>query len=156
YTAGKTPRLDAFARDAVRFEQAYANASWTRPSFASLMTGRYASSHGVMSKAASLPDEAVTVAEAFGEAGYHTGGIVTNYNVAPFFNFDQGFDEYHYLAPNFLFGASDTSAKLSALQILRRVDEKARAALGRTEPGSAYQDAPTVNAQIEQFLDRRN
>ncbi|HKO91630.1 MAG TPA: lysylphosphatidylglycerol synthase domain-containing protein, partial [Polyangiaceae bacterium] len=123
YSAGKTPRLDAFARDALRFEQAYANASWTRPSFASLLTGRYASSHGVMSKAASLPDEATTIAEAFASAGYHTGGIVTNYNVAPFFNFNQGFHEYHYLAPHFLFGASDTAAKLSLLQILRRVDE---------------------------------
>ena len=152
YSAGKTPRLDGFARDALRFEQAYANASWTRPSFASLLTGRYASSHGVMSKAASLPDEATTIAEAFGAAGYHTGGIVTNYNVAPFFNFDQGFDEYHYLAPHFLFGASDTSAKLSALQILRRVDEKARSMLGRVEPGSAYQDAETVNAEIDRFL----
>jgi arylsulfatase A-like enzyme/uncharacterized membrane protein YbhN (UPF0104 family) len=155
YAAGKTPRLDAFARDALRFEQAYANASWTRPSFASLLTGRYASSHGVMSKAASLPDEATTLAEAFGAGGYHTAGIVTNYNVAPFFNFAQGFDEYHYLAPHFLFGASDTSAKLSLLQILRRVDEKARAILGRSEPGSAYQDAETVNGEVARFLDQQ-
>jgi arylsulfatase A-like enzyme len=155
YAAGKTPRLDAFARDTLRFEQAYANASWTRPSFASLLTGRYASSHGVMSKAASLPDEATTLAEAFGAGGYHTGGIVTNYNVAPFFNFAQGFAEYHYLAPHFLFGASDTSAKLSLLQILRRVDEKARAVLGRSEPGSAYQDAETVNGEVARFLDQQ-
>jgi len=105
YSAGRTPHLDAFARDAVRFEHAYANASWTRPSFATLMTGRYASSHGVMSKAASLPDEALTIAEAFRAGGYTTQGVVTNYNVAPFFNFQQGFDTYHYLAPNFLFGA---------------------------------------------------
>ena len=78
---------------------------------------------------------------------------MTNYNLAPFFNFGQGFDEYHYLAPNFLFGASDTAAKLSLLQILRRVDERARAALGRSEPGSAYQDAAAVNTQIARFLD---
>lgn len=153
YGAVETPNLDRFGRDAVRFEQAYANASWTRPSFATLLTGRYASSHGVMSKAASLPDEATTLAEAFAEGGYHTSGIVTNYNVAPFFHFDQGFDEYRYLAPNFLFGASDTSAKLSLLQVLRRVDEKARAVLGRSEPGSAYQDAERVNREIAQVLD---
>jgi arylsulfatase A-like enzyme/uncharacterized membrane protein YbhN (UPF0104 family) len=155
YTAGKTPSLDAFARDAVRFEHAYANASWTRPSFATLMTGRYASSHGVMSKAASLPDEALTVAEAFRAGGYTTQGVVTNYNVAPFFNFQQGFDTYHYLAPNFLFGASDTAAKLSLLQVIRRVDEGARAALKRTEPGSAYQDAAVVNEEVLRLLDAR-
>jgi len=153
YSSGHTPRLDVFARDAVRFEQAYANASWTRPSFASLLTGRYASSHGVMSKAASLPDEAVTVAESFAQGGYKTAGVVTNYNVAPFFHFDQGFDDYRYLAPNFLFGASDTSAKLSMLQILRRVDEKVRSVLGRSEPGSAYQDAAVVNAEVAKILD---
>ncbi len=155
YRAGKTPHLDAFAKDAVRFEHAYANASWTRPSFATLLTGRYASSHGVMSKAASLPDGALTIAEVFARAGYATGGVVTNYNVAPFFNFQQGFDEYRYLTPDFLFGASDTSAKLSFLQILRRVDETARAALSWSRPGSAYQDAEVVNRAVLGWLDRR-
>ncbi len=154
YQAGKTPHLDAFAKDAVRFEKAYANASWTRPSFASMLTGRYASSHGVMSKAASLPDAAETLAESFASAGYATFGIATNYNVAPFFNFHQGFDDYRYLPPSFLFGASDTSAKLSMLQVLRRVDEKARAILGRTEPGSAYQDAAVVNREVAGFLEK--
>jgi arylsulfatase A-like enzyme/uncharacterized membrane protein YbhN (UPF0104 family) len=154
YRAIQTPHLEAFGKDAIRFEHAYTNASWTRPSFASLVTGRYASSHGVMSKAASLPDATETIAESFSSAGYATGGVVTNYNVAPFFNFQQGFDEYRYLAPNFLFGASDTSAKLSLLQILRRVDEKARASLGRTEPGSAYQDAVVVNEAVGSLLDR--
>jgi arylsulfatase A-like enzyme/uncharacterized membrane protein YbhN (UPF0104 family) len=148
YTAIQTPALDAFAKDAVRFEHAYANASWTRPSFASLMTGRYASSHGVMSKSSSLPDAADTIAEVFSNAGYATGGVVTNYNIAPFFNFQQGFDAYHYLAPNFLFGASDTAAKLSLLQVMKRVDEKVRAATGSSRPGSAYQDAEVVNREL--------
>jgi arylsulfatase A-like enzyme/uncharacterized membrane protein YbhN (UPF0104 family) len=155
YTAGKTPHLDAFAKDAVRFEHAYANASWTRPSFATLLTGRYASSHGVMSKAASLPDAAESIAEAFGRAGYVTGGIVTNYNVAPFFNFQQGFDEYHYLAPDFVFGASDTAAKLSLMQIIRRVDERARSTFAISRPGSAYQDAAVVNEKLGRWLDAR-
>ncbi len=153
YRAGKTPHLDAFANDAVRFEQAYANASWTRPSFASLLTGRYASSHGVMSKAASLPDGVETIAESFSRAGYATAGVVTNYNVAPFFNFQQGFDHYTYLTPDFLFGASDTAAKLSLLQIVKRIDEKLRAKLGHTAPGSAYQDAAVVNQHVSKFLD---
>jgi arylsulfatase A-like enzyme len=154
YRAIQTPGLSAFEKDAVLFELAFANASWTRPSFASLLTGRYASSHGVMSKAASLPDQVETIAEAFSKAGYTTGGVVTNYNVAPFFNFQQGFDEYQYLTPDFLFGASDTSAKLSLLQIFKRVDEKVRALLGSTQVGSAYQDAPVVNRALVSFLDR--
>lgn len=154
YRAGKTPNLDAFAKDALLFEQAYSNASWTRPSFASILSGRYASSHGVMSKAASLPDGVETIAESFSRAGYATSGVVTNYNVAPFFNFQQGFDDYTYLTPNFLFGASDTAAKLSLLQIVKRVDEKARAAMGHVSPGSAYQDASVVNNHVFSVLDK--
>jgi uncharacterized protein (TIRG00374 family) len=156
YSAIHTPALDAFAADSVRFEHAYANASWTRPSFASLLTGRYASSHGVMSKSSSLPDEADSIGEVFSRAGYATGGVVTNYNIAPFFNFQQGFAEYRYLAPDFLFGASDTAAKLSLLQVLRRVDEKARAATGSSRPGSAYQDAVVVNRELLSWLDARD
>ena len=35
YENGDTPSLDRFAEDAVRFDQAFTNSSWTRPSFAS-------------------------------------------------------------------------------------------------------------------------
>jgi uncharacterized membrane protein YbhN (UPF0104 family) len=104
-----TPHLDRFAAHAVVFEQAFANASWTRPSFASLMTGRYPASHRTRRKPDALPDEITTLAEAFQAAGYVTEGVVTNYNVAPFFNFHQGFDRYRYLEPDFVLGANDTA-----------------------------------------------
>ena len=155
YSANETPHLDAFARDAVRFEHAFANASWTRPSFASLMTGRYPGSHQTMHKNDSLPGEIVTLAEAMQAAGYGTFGVVTNYNVAPFFNFHQGFDEYHYLEPNFVLGANDTAAKLLLVQALRQRIEKYRAASGHVAPGSAYQDAGVVNAELARFFDRK-
>jgi arylsulfatase A-like enzyme/uncharacterized membrane protein YbhN (UPF0104 family) len=153
YTKSRTPHLDAFARDAIRFDQAFANASWTRPSFASLMTGRYPASHRTTRKSDSLPDEIVTLAEAMRDAGYATHGVVTNYNVAPFFNFHQGFDEYRYLEPDFVLGAGDTAAKLLFVQLLRQKIEGLRARSGRVEPGSAYQDAGVVNAEIARILD---
>src|SRR5690606_20214310 len=112
YKSGKTPNLDAFAQDSVRFEYAYTNASWTRPSFASIFTGRYPSSHHVMAKSDALSAELVTMSEAFAGAGFYTTGFVTNYNVAPYFQFDQGFAEYHYLEPEFVLGADDAAAKL--------------------------------------------
>lgn len=152
YDGGRTPALDRFAQDAVRFEKAYANASWTRPSFASLLTGRYASSHGVMGKADALPDEVDTLPEELSESGYQTAGFVTNYNVAPFFNFQQGFDAYTYLEPNFVLGADDASAKLLLVQTLRKVIEKVNAKLGRVEAGGAYQDAERVNEEVVGWL----
>lgn len=155
YTEIRTPNLDAFAQDAIRFDQAFANASWTRPSFASILTGRLPSSHGVMAKPDALADELVTMPEAFGEAGWETRGIATNYNVAPYFNFHQGFDRYEYLEPNFVLGADDAAAKLLLVQTLRRVIETVEAKLGRVPPGSAYQDAEVVNARLFEWLDER-
>lgn len=149
----KTPHLDAFAGDAVVFRNAFSNASWTRPSFASLLTGRLPSSHQTMAKSSSLPDEIVTLPEGLSAGGYTTYGVVTNYNVAPFFNFHQGFDRYDYLEPTFVLGANDTAAKLLFVQAARQAIEKVKAKSGQVEPGSTYQDAVAVNGAISSFLD---
>lgn len=154
YEEGRTPNLDRFAEDAVRYEQAFANASWTRPSFASILTGRYASSHGVMGKPDSLPDDAVTLPEALQGGGYETAGFVTNFNVGPYFNFQQGFDEYTFLEPEFVLGADDSAAKLLLVQFMRQRIEHMRAASGSVEPGTAYQDAETVNRHLASWLER--
>lgn len=154
YRKIETEHLDRFARDAVRFEKAFSNASWTRPSFASSLTGRYPSSHRTVTKFDSLPDELLTLPEVLQEAGYLTCGMVTNFNLAPFFNFHQGFDLYRYLEPDFVLGAGDQAAKLLLLQVLRRVDDKAHDRLGRVRKGSDYQDAEAVNRSIFAFLDR--
>jgi uncharacterized membrane protein YbhN (UPF0104 family) len=61
YENGDTPSLDRLAEDAVRFDQAFTNSSWTRPSFASILTGRLPSSHGVMAKSDALPDALITL-----------------------------------------------------------------------------------------------
>ncbi|HKP57598.1 MAG TPA: sulfatase-like hydrolase/transferase [Polyangiales bacterium] len=155
YQNGKTPRLDAFAKDAIRFDAAFANASWTRPSFASILSGRYPASHRTMAKGDALPNEIATLPEALRSFGYTTRGIVTNYNVAPFFNFHQGFDVYRYLEPNFVLGANDTAAKLLLVQFMRQRIETVRAKSGRVEVGSAYQDASVVNKQLLGMLDQQ-
>ncbi|RLB56018.1 MAG: hypothetical protein DRJ42_04540 [Deltaproteobacteria bacterium] len=154
YEGIETPNLDALADDAIRFDQAFANASWTRPSFASMLTGRFPSNHGVMAKSDQLSTELTTLPEALQGAGYYTTGFVTNFNVAPFFNFQQGFDEYRYLEPEYVLGADDAASKLLLAQFLRQSVEKIRAARGSVEPGTAYQDAEAVNAGIFSFLER--
>ncbi|MCA9600455.1 MAG: sulfatase-like hydrolase/transferase, partial [Myxococcales bacterium] len=154
YASGKTPNLSAFANDAIRFDQAFSNASWTRPSFASILTGRYPSNHGVMSKASVLPEEVPTMAESLHDAGYYTFGLVTNYNVAPYFNFQQGFDEYRYLEPEFVLGADDQAAKLLLIQTLRRAIETYRAKSGTVHAGTAYRDATTVNGELRRWFER--
>lgn len=79
YARETTPRLDAFAREGTLFEAAYANSSWTLPSFASMLTGRLPQEHraGVMRRPY-LDRELPTMAEEFRRNGYATGGFVAN------------------------------------------------------------------------------
>ncbi|MBW1762392.1 MAG: sulfatase-like hydrolase/transferase [Deltaproteobacteria bacterium] len=156
YETGNTPNLDHFAEDAIRFDQAFANSSWTRPSFASILTGRLPSSHGVMAKSDALPDAVTTLPEALKTEGYTTAGYATNFNVAPYFNFHQGFDEYVFLEPDFVLGADDASAKLLLMQFIRQRIEKMRAMQGEVLPGTAYQDAETVNEALTGWIDRQS
>jgi uncharacterized protein (TIRG00374 family) len=155
YARGKTPALDRFAEDALRFDAAYANASWTRPSFASLLSGRFAASHRTIGKSDALPDEVITLPEALRAAGYQTFGVVTNFNIAPYFNFHQGFDSYTYLEPTFALGANDAGAKLLLIEGLRHQLEMSRARSNTVAVGSAYQDAACVTGAVLRQLDHR-
>jgi arylsulfatase A-like enzyme len=93
------------------------------------------------------------MAESFAAGGYETHGIVTNYNIGPYFNFQQGFDRYEYLEPEFVLGADDTAAKLLLVQFLRQRIESIRDAAWGVQPGTAYQDAATVNEHVLGYLD---
>jgi arylsulfatase A-like enzyme len=95
YARPTSPVLDALAAEGAWFERAVATSSWTRPSFATLMTGRYAREVGIYEERFDrLPDEALTVAERLDAAGWVTLGVTSNPNVNAVFGFDQGFDEY--------------------------------------------------------------
>ena len=43
--------------------------------------------------------------------GYTTGGIVTNINLAESFGFAQGYDDYYYLAPDYIAAAKILNEK---------------------------------------------
>lgn len=124
YTRSQTPAIDALAADGARFARAYAQASWTRPSVATILTSLYPSSHGAVHKSDVLPDDVVTLPEVMQAAGYRTIGFPNNINVAPLFNFQQGFDEYHFLEPAFFFGATEAAAQLTVYNQLRVVRER--------------------------------
>ncbi len=92
---GATPHLDAFARTAVRFEQAFTTAPYTGPSHASLLTGQNPPGHGLQDYLEqALPDAATTLAEILRDRGYQTAAFVSTYVLDPRFGLDQGFDVY--------------------------------------------------------------
>jgi len=96
----QTPGLDALARDGIRFPRACAQSSWTKPTYASLVSGLDPHTHGATDEHAKLPSEVVTLAEALRAAGYYTVGTSNaNEDNASRANFDQGFVEWHEFQP---------------------------------------------------------
>ncbi len=91
---GLTPRLDALAAEGTVVERALAQSPWTRPSTASLFTGRWPLAHGVNTKESALPEHLPTLAKRLAEAGYTTAGFVANRQVSATFGFDRGFHLY--------------------------------------------------------------
>lgn len=124
YKASTTPAFDRLAADGTRFAKAYSQASWTRPSFGTIFTSLYPSSHRAIHKADALPDAVVTLAEVMQGAGYQTAGFANNINVAPLFGFQQGFDRYVFLEPEFFFGATESAAQLTIYNQLRLIRER--------------------------------
>lgn len=151
--SGSTPAFASLARDGVAFTRTYAQASWTRPSIASILTSQYPSAHGAVQKMDFLPERAVTLAESLKAEGYWTAGFANNINVAPVFNFQQGFDEYVYLEPSFYFGATESGTKLAIYKGLRVFRERA---FGSTMYfPNYYQDAEVVNRHVTDWLGQK-
>lgn len=90
-----SPAIDAAAREALVFEAAEAQSSWTLPSFASLFTSRYPTQHGALWVNARLASSELTLAEILSMRGYRTGAFVGGPFLNPEYGFDQGFDRYN-------------------------------------------------------------
>jgi arylsulfatase A-like enzyme/Tfp pilus assembly protein PilF len=92
---GSTPSLDRLATEGLRFDSAYAHATTTLPSHASLFTGRYPLAHGVRDNGTfRLQDSETTLAETLQGAGYRTGAFVGAFVLDARFGLSQGFDLY--------------------------------------------------------------
>jgi arylsulfatase A-like enzyme len=104
-----SPVLDAVAREGTLFENALAQASWTTPSHATMLTGTYSCVHGLgineydqrpeAEKAADpllgrpLPVGVRPLAEILRDAGYGTAAFTEDAFVDPG-SFQRGFDEF--------------------------------------------------------------
>lgn len=73
-----SPQIDALLTRGARFERAMAPRSLTWPSLATVLTGLYPASHGVIENGYELPEGVVTLAESLGAAGYRTGAFLSN------------------------------------------------------------------------------
>jgi len=91
-----SPRLDAWARRGVVFDEATTPAGWTRTAVVSLFTGLYPAAHGVQDKDHVAPESLLMLAEVLHGAGWHTAAFVSNFAVAARFGTGQGFDTFRF------------------------------------------------------------
>ena len=97
-----TPAIDAFAAGARSHAAAVSSSSWTKPSVPSMFLSMHPSEHGVMEVAKTaagvssppLPEKALTLAEAFRDAGYRTVGLAHNAQLDGGLGFARGFDHW--------------------------------------------------------------
>ena len=93
--APTSPEIDRLAATGVRFARYHSTSSWTRPGFATLLSGLYPRSAGIYSQRFDrLPEGVTTLPEILRVEGYETIGINSNPNLHRYFGFDQGFDSY--------------------------------------------------------------
>jgi arylsulfatase A-like enzyme len=125
YRRNTTPNLDRLARQGVRFQNAVAQAPFTLPSIASILTGRTPPGHGVRNHPAVLSDSIETLAERFLAAGYQTAAMTRHTWLRNKSGLGQGFAEYH-------------NNKFSAGLDARSLSLAASDWLGKRDPGRPF------------------
>jgi arylsulfatase A-like enzyme len=96
YDRPTSPNLDAFAAEALLFENAFAPAPWTTPSHASLFTGLHPVVHGAgaLGKGYRLDPRWLTLAEIAYAQRYRTAAFTEGFAIRSDMGFDQGFERY--------------------------------------------------------------
>ena len=96
YGAGTSamPQLDDLASKSVVFDRAYAAASWTKPSIATLLTSLYPWTHALGARyyADALPRDVLTLQGVLSDYGYVTAQFSANPFTAAVSGLDRGFD----------------------------------------------------------------
>lgn len=149
---GDSPHIAALADESMVFEQAFAQAPWTRPSVATLLSGVPPCAHQCYRKADVLPDGVVTVAEALRDHGYTTGALVDNIHLTESFNFHQGFDTFRFLRPEWPLRPGEAGFRLAAYGAVRVVLERYLSPGKKVE--RYYQDAQVVTDEAIGWLAR--
>lgn len=94
YHRDTSQTVDGLARDGVVFDNAYANATFTRSSVATIFTGYFPQRHKLRILTNKLPKDLFLMAEFFKILKYKTSLFTEAANIAKVFGFSQGMDHY--------------------------------------------------------------
>ena len=130
YTRDTSPNLDAFARQAMVFDNCFAQAPTTRPSCGSFLSGFHPHELKIFNNSDNVPQEVRTCAERLLDNGYRTIGVVSNFVLRKGGGFDQGFELYDdkMIDTEFIRGVPERTAERTtdtAIGLLR-LNHKAR------------------------------
>jgi arylsulfatase A-like enzyme len=92
YKRDTTPFLRKLAATSVVFDDCQAQATWTKPSIASLLTSIYSYTHGIFNDYDTIPKGAATLAEQLRNAGYVTANIAASPWAGKITGLQRGFD----------------------------------------------------------------
>lgn len=143
YARPTSPRIDAFARQSVLFEQCMTPKPQTTPAVASLFTGLFPRSTGIVKTMTKLLPEFTTLAECTKAAGFVNVGWSANAMITKDFAFDQGFDALTFVpranrSEDGADGRVVTAAALDRIRELRRDGSRHFAYVHIVEPHSPY------------------
>jgi arylsulfatase A-like enzyme len=92
YKRDTTPFLKKLAATGIVFDDCQAQATWTKPSVASLLTSIYSYTHGILNDSDTIPKGAPTLAEQLRSAGYVTANITASPWAGKITGLQRGFD----------------------------------------------------------------
>jgi len=153
YERNTTPVLDRFARENVLFTRAVSASNWTPVSIASMFTGLYATSHGMVPPARDhgtarflsvrLGQKFDTLAEILKRGRYQTAAVITNSWLKKEFNYVQGFDTYESMVHRTANAVTESAARI--LTKLQKKKTPFFLYLHYLDPHNPYEPPPPYN-----------
>ncbi len=92
YARDTTPFLKKLSAAGIVFDDCQAQATWTKPSVASLFTSLYSYTHGILNDYDTIPAGATTLAEQLRAAGYVTASVTASPWAGKITGLQRGFD----------------------------------------------------------------
>ena len=92
YARDTTPFLKKLGAQGLVFEDCQVQATWTKPSVASLMTSLYSFTHGIRTDDDTIPQGSTTLAQQLRSAGYVTASMIANPLAGRLTGLQRGFD----------------------------------------------------------------
>jgi arylsulfatase A-like enzyme len=92
YARNTTPFLKKLGESGIVFDDCQAQATWTKPSTASLLTSLYSFTHAIVNDYDTIPSGATTMAAQMRAAGYVTASLIANPFAGRITGLQRGFD----------------------------------------------------------------